>query len=94
VRAARIHELGAEPRVEEIADPEPADGRDPLEVLTVALNPLDINIAAGRFYGGHPPLPYIPGSEAVVRRAGTRFHTFGDGLGIARDGALAERAAV
>jgi NADPH:quinone reductase len=94
VRAARIHELGAEPRVEEIADPEPADGRDPLEVLTVALNPLDINIAAGRFYGGHPPLPYIPGSEAVVRRAGTRFHTFGGGLGIARDGALAERAAV
>jgi NADPH2:quinone reductase len=94
VRAARINELGAEPHVEEIADPEPADGREPVEVLAAALNPLDINIAAGRFYGGHPPLPYVPGSEGVVRRGGSRFHTFGDGLGIARDGALAERAAV
>jgi NADPH:quinone reductase-like Zn-dependent oxidoreductase len=94
VRAARIHELGAEPRVDEIADPEPADGREPVEVLAAALNPLDINIAAGRFYGGHPPLPYVPGSEGVVRRGETRFHAFGDGLGIARDGTLAERAAV
>lgn len=94
MRAARIPELGAEPRVEEIADPEPADGRELVEVLAAALNPLDINIAAGRFYGGHPPLPYVPGSEGVVRRGGTRFHAFGDGLGIARDGTLSERAAV
>jgi NADPH2:quinone reductase len=94
VRAARIPELGAEPRVDEIADPEPADGRELVEVLAAALNPLDINIAAGRFYGGHPPLPYVPGSEGVVRRGGTRYHAFGDGLGIARDGTLAERAAV
>jgi NADPH:quinone reductase len=94
VRAARIHEVGTEPRVEEIADPEPADGREAVEVLAAALNPLDINIAAGRFYGGHPPMPYVPGSEGVVRRDGARFHAFGDGLGIARDGTLAELAAV
>jgi NADPH2:quinone reductase len=94
VRAARIPELGAEPRVEEIADPEPANGRELVEVLAAALNPLDINIAAGRFYGGHPPVPYVPGSEGVVRRDGARFHAFGDGLGIARDGTLAELAAV
>jgi NADPH2:quinone reductase len=94
VRAARINKLGAEPHGEEIPEPEPADGREPVEVLAAALNPLDINIAAGRFYGGHPPLPYVPGSEAVVRRGGARFHAFGDGLGIARDGTLAERAAV
>jgi NADPH:quinone reductase len=94
VRAARIHEVGTEPRVEEIADPEPADGCEAVEVLAAALNPLDINIAAGRFYGGHPPMPYVPGSEGVVRRDGARFHAFGDGLGIARDGTLAELAAV
>jgi NADPH:quinone reductase len=94
VRAARIYELGGEPRVDEVAYPEPANGREPVDVLAVALNPLDINIGAGRFYGGHPPLPYVPGSEAIVRWGGTRSHAFGDGLGIARDGALADRAAI
>jgi NADPH:quinone reductase-like Zn-dependent oxidoreductase len=94
VRAARIHELGGQPRVEEAPDPSPGDGREPVDVLAAALNPLDLNIATGRFYGGHPPLPYVPGAEGVVRRNGGRFHAFGDGLGIARDGTLAERAAV
>lgn len=94
MRAARIHELGAEPLVEDVADPVAGDGREPLEVLAVALNPVDLNVAAGRFYGGHPPLPYVPGAEAIVSREGARFHAFGDGLGLARDGTLAERAAV
>jgi NADPH2:quinone reductase len=94
VRAARIHEIGGEPRVEDAPDPGAGDGREPVEVLAAALNPLDINIAAGRFYGGHPPLPYVPGAEAVVRRGGARFHAFGDGLGITRDGTLGERVAV
>jgi len=66
-----------------------------MRVHAVALNPLDLAVAAGRFYGGHPPLPYIPGAEAVVETtAGGRAWVFGDGLGVARDGTLAERAAV
>ena len=36
-------------------------------MLAVALNPLDLAVAAGRFYGGHPPFPYVPGCEAVAR---------------------------
>jgi NADPH2:quinone reductase len=89
VRAALIAELGRPPQVGEA--PEPAG--DALEVLAAPLNPLDRAVAAGRFYGGHPPLPYVPGCECVGRDADGRVvWTFGGGLGLARDGALAERA--
>ena len=94
MRAARIHELGEEPRLDDVPSPEAADGRELVEVLAAALNPVDLNVAAGRFYGGHPPLPYVPGSEGIVRRDGARYYVFGDGLGLARDGTLAEQAAV
>jgi len=71
--------------------PEPEDG---LEVLAAALNPLDRAVAAGQFYGGHPPLPYVPGCECVGREAGGRVvWTFGAGLGLTRSGTMAERAA-
>jgi NADPH:quinone reductase len=71
--------------------PEP-DG-DGLEVLAAPLNPLDLAVAAGRFYGGHPPLPFVPGCECVGRDAAGRLvWTFGGGLGLARNGAMCERA--
>jgi len=61
-------------------------------MLAVALNPLDLNVANGRFYGGHPPLPYVPGSEGVARRDdGTLVYLFGEMRGVQRDGFLAER---
>jgi NADPH:quinone reductase len=85
VRGARIAELGAQP---ELATVE-RDGS--AEIVAVALNPLDLAVAAGRFYGGHPPFPYIPGCEAVARIGGTRMHLFGDGRGTTKDGFLAER---
>lgn len=95
MRAARVHEVGAPPRLDEAAEPQPANGRSAARVRAVALNPLDLNVAAGRFYGGHPPLPYIPGSEAIVDRAdGGKAWFFGDGAGVARDGTLAEYATV
>jgi NADPH2:quinone reductase len=80
--------------VEDVDDPAPGEGAALLEVAAVALNPLDVAIANGRFYGGSPPLPYVPGCEAVGRAADRRVYVFGDGLGIARDGTLAERAVV
>jgi NADPH2:quinone reductase len=94
MRAARIAELGGLPGLADVAKPEAGDAVS-LDVLAVALNPLDLAVAAGRFYGGHPPLPYTPGSEAVARTAGgDRVYVFGDGLGVARDGTLAEEATV
>lgn len=88
MRAAQITVLGQPPQVADV--PEPGDAN--LTVEAVGLNPLDINIAAGRFYGGHPPLPYVPGCEAAARTPdGSLVYLFGDGRGIARDGLMAER---
>ena len=68
-------------------------GDEALEVLAAPLNPLDRAVAAGQFYGGHPPLPYVPGCEYVGREAGGRIvWTFSGGLGLARNGGMAERA--
>jgi NADPH2:quinone reductase len=86
MRAAQIAKLGAPPAPVEL------EGSGALEILAVALNPLDLAVAAGRFYGGHPPLPYVPGCEAVARlRGGERVYLFGEGYGTKRDGFLAER---
>jgi len=89
VRAALIRELGSLP---ELGDRDDVEG---VEIAAVALNPLDVNVGAGRFYGGHPPLPYVPGCEAVGRiAAGDLVYLFGEARGIARDGFLAERVEV
>jgi NADPH2:quinone reductase len=89
VRAALIAEIGRPPHVGEAPDP----GGRSLEVLAAPLNPLDRSVATGTFYGGHPPLPYVPGCECVGRDAeGRTVWTFGGGLGLARDGTMAERA--
>jgi NADPH2:quinone reductase len=88
VRGAQVVELGSAPVVAEI------DGGGALEVAAVALNPVDLAVAAGRFYGGHPPLPYVPGCEAVGHRDGARVYVFGDGRGAAKDGFLVERVDV
>ena len=88
MKAAQITELGSPPVVGEIDDPAGAN----LEVEAVSLNPLDVAVGAGRFYGGHPPLPYVPGCEAVGRAGGRRVYAFGDGRGVGKDGLLAERA--
>jgi NADPH2:quinone reductase len=91
VRGAQILELGQPPQPAELEEP---DGASTVEIEAVALNPLDLNVARGVFYGGHPPLPYVPGCEAVGREGGRRVYLFGDGHGLARDGFLAERVAV
>ena len=85
MRSAQVRELGSTPEPAEIPD---ADG---LEIVAVALNPLDLSVGAGRFYGGHPPLPYIPGTEAVARAGDRRVYVTGQGRGVRQDGFLAAR---
>ena len=85
VRGALIEELGQPPEVVQLDD----DG--PVEILAVALNPLDLAVGSGRFPGGHPPVPYVPGCEAVGRFDGERMYVFGEGFGVRRNGFLAER---
>ncbi len=62
MKAARLHELGGVPQIDEVPTPE---GPGLVRVASVSLNPIDISIGNGRFYGGSPPLPYVIGSEAV-----------------------------
>jgi NADPH2:quinone reductase len=91
MKAAVISDLGQPPALTD--RPEPA-GETIYEISAVSLNPIDINVGAGRFFGGHPQLPYVPGCEGVGRAPdGTRVYLFSADLGLARDGLLAERAA-
>ena len=91
MRAALTTELGRPPELGE--RPEPA-GAAVYEISAVSLNPVDINIGAGRHFAGHPELPYVPGCEGVGRAPdGQRVYLFDDGLGLSRDALLAERAA-
>jgi NADPH2:quinone reductase len=91
VRAAQVVEVGKPPQPVEL--PEPADAT--VTIAAVALNPVDIAVGSGSFYGGHPPLPYVPGCEAAGRADdGTLVYLFGDGRGISQDGFLMERVSV
>lgn len=85
MRAAQVVELSTAPKPVEV------EGSGAIEILAVALNPLDLAVGAGRFYGGHPPLPYVPGCEAIGRLDGERMYLFGDGRGTRQDGFLVER---
>jgi NADPH2:quinone reductase len=83
VRAAILREHGSIPELGEW--PEPAGGG--AEVLAAALNPVDLRIASGSFYGGSPDPPYVPGSEAIVRHGAGRAYAVAAG-------AFAERVAL
>lgn len=92
MRAAIVSEIGRPPELGEAPEPQTAQGEELVEILATPLNPIDINVAAGRFYGGHPPTPYVPGCEGVgrVRGADGLVWVHGGGVGLRRDGCLAE----
>jgi NADPH:quinone reductase len=96
VRSARIGELGQAPVVDETGEPAAAAAGETLvTVEAVALNPLDLTVGAGAFYGGHPPLPYAIGCEAAGRiEDGSPVYLFGDGRGVSKPGFAVERVAV
>jgi NADPH:quinone reductase len=92
MRAAIVREIGSPPEAGEVREPEASEGRAALEVLAAGLNPIDIAVAAGRYFGGHPELPYVPGAEGVARLPdGSLGYLHGDGLGTTRNGTFAER---
>jgi NADPH2:quinone reductase len=92
MKAALIRELGLLPEVDEADDP---TGDDVVDVLAAPINPIDVNVSKGLLHSGHPPLPYVPGCEGVGRaRDGRILYLFSGGLGLTRDGAMAQRVAV
>jgi NADPH2:quinone reductase len=93
MRAALVHELGATPAVEQASEPVRGRGQALVEMIAAALNPVDLAIVGGVFYGGHPPLPFAAGREGVGRvieadgfAPGTHVYTLK-----AATGSLAER---
>jgi NADPH:quinone reductase-like Zn-dependent oxidoreductase len=93
MRAAVLTELGAIPHPADL--PEPPDGTEAVvDVIAVALSPIDITVGSGRFALGHPPMPYVIGHEAVVRSGGGLFYVAGSGIGITADGMCAEKRCV
>jgi len=98
MRAAVVKEIGRLPEHDEARDPVRGEGEALVEVLVVPLNPIDVNVAAGRFYGGSPPTPYVAGSEAVGVVRESDAHAPGTLVwahaGTKRNGALAELMAV
>jgi len=92
VRAALIRTLGLGPELGEVGEPR---GGDVVDVLAAPINPVDLGVASGAYVAGHPPLPYVPGCEAVGRAEdGRTVWVFGGGLGLRRDGGMAEHAEI
>lgn len=101
MRAALVEELDSPPVPGSADDPAPGEGEALVEVTAASVNPIDLAVASGTFYGGRPEVPYVPGLEGLGRvlegerfPAGTRVY-FGarGGLG-GRTGSMGERAAI
>jgi len=87
-----MRRVGGVPELGELREPVPSAGLGAFELAAAALNPVDLAVGSGRYFAGHPDLPYVPGAEGVARDAGGRLvYLFGEGLGVRRDGAFAER---
>lgn len=92
MRAAVLHDYGADPVVESFDDPEAAEGRLVLAVGAAGLNPIDLRLASGALADRRPPLPSVVGSEGVGRADdGRRFYFSGT---VKPFGAVAERTLV
>src|SRR4051812_20484424 len=93
MRAAVIPALGEPPRLEDVAEPVPGPGQALLQLGAAGLNPIDISIGTGRFYGGSPDPPYVAGREGVGRVIGGAGFAEGARIYVGRSasGTLAER---
>jgi len=92
VRAAILRWYGAPPEPGDFDEPAAADGHEIVDVLAAGLNPVDIRMASGTFYGGSPPLPSVAGREGVGRRADGQLVYFD--APVPPYGSFAERAPI
>lgn len=98
--AARLHEWGSSPVIDEVPAPKLADGESMVRVLAASVGHLDLTIAGGHFPVS-PALPYVGGVEGCgivlesrTMAVGSRVVVRGAGMGIERDGCWAELVAV
>ena len=100
MRAAVVERVGEAPVIREVPEPRAGAGEALVEVRAAPVNPIDLSIAAGRFYAGPPEVPYVAGREGLGRvlesdrlPAGARVY-FSAPARRGRSGAMAERAAI
>jgi NADPH2:quinone reductase len=94
MRAAVVSEPGRPPEPGDIADPTPGEGDVLVEIHAAPVNPIDLAVAAGRNPAGHPPPPFVPGCEGIGTTGDGRLvWVYRGGIGIARNGCMAERVA-
>jgi NADPH2:quinone reductase len=67
MKAALVEQVGQPPVVGEVAEPQRGEGQALVQITAAAINPIDVSISTGRFYGGTPAVPYVMGREAVGR---------------------------
>src|SRR5436309_13627760 len=67
MRAAILRWYGAPPELGDFDEPQAGDGSVVVDVVAAGLNPVDIRMASGHFYGGSPELPSVAGREGVGR---------------------------
>jgi len=91
MRALRVHEFGAPPRLDEVPVPEPGDDEVLVRLEATVIGHHDLGVAAG-VLPVFQPLPYIPGLEGAGRTVDddTPVRVFGGGLGSTRPGTWAE----
>jgi NADPH2:quinone reductase len=93
MRAAVVSELGRPPEPGQADEPATAEGDAVVEIQASPVNPIDLAVVAGRNPAGHPPLPFVPGCEGVGTLDGRLVWVYRAGIGIARNGCMAERVA-
>ncbi len=98
MRAWMIEALGSAPRLQALADPQPARSEARIRVVSAGLNFADLLMLAGS-YQVRPSLPFIPGMEfsGIVEALGPDTEGPPPGtrvLGICGTGALAEKLCI
>jgi NADPH2:quinone reductase len=91
MKAIRVNEFGGPEvlRLEEVTDPQPADGQVLVRVRAVGVNPVDTYIRSG-VHAVKPKLPYTPGLDAAgtVESVGKGVERVGVGERVYTSGSL------
>ncbi|MFC9763717.1 zinc-binding alcohol dehydrogenase family protein [Rhodococcus jostii] len=96
MRAARLHNFGQAPVIDEIDIPTRETGQTLVRIDAAALGHLDMTVASGKF-NVKPPLPHIGGTDGAATvvesdtfAPGTRVLVRGGGIGLFKNGCWAE----
>lgn len=84
-----VRQLGDAPKLTEYPQPDRPPGQTLVKVTAAALNPIDLLISSGRHPAGAPPVPHVPGIEAVGVVVGSDRYPAGTRVRVAAAGGSA-----